>query len=73
MELYGRYKKRWLQIELNYKGIYARCRKKDRIIESYKLFFISEENNMDFGLILEYLSILTQIEAMIITRAYIYI
>ena len=59
MKLYGRYKERWLQMELSYRGIYIRCRKKDRIIEPYKPFFISEENNMDFSPILEYLPILT--------------
>ena len=73
MELYGRYKERWLQIELSYRGIYIRYRKKDRIIEPYKLFFISEKNNMDFGPILEYLSILTQVEAMIIARVYMHV
>ena len=73
MELYERYKKRWLQIELNYKRICFRYRKKDRTIEPYKSFFMSEKNNMDFSSIPKYLSILTQIEAMMITRAYIYI
>ena len=46
-------------MKLSYKGICARYRKKDRIIELYKPFFISEENNMDSDLILEYLPILT--------------
>ena len=59
MELCGRYKKRWLQIELNYKRIYIRCRKNDRIIEPYEFFFISEKNNIDSSPILEYLPILT--------------
>ena len=73
MELYGRYKERWLQIELNYKGIYIRCRKKDRTIEPYKPFFISEENNINLSFILEHLLILTQVKIIIIIRAYIYI
>ena len=59
MELYGRYKERWFQMELNYRKIYIRCRKKDRIIELYKPFLINEENNIDPSLILKYLPILT--------------
>ena len=73
MELYGRYKERWLQIKLSYKEIYTRYRKKDRIIEPREPFFMSEENNMDPNPILEYLPTLTQIKAMIIARAHIYI
>ena len=59
MELYERYKKRWLQIELNYRGIYTRYRKKDRTIELHKPFFISEKNNIDSSPIPEHLPILT--------------
>ena len=59
MELYGRCKERWLQIKLNYRKIYVRYRKKDKIIEPYKPFFMSEKNNMDSSPIPEYLPILT--------------
>ena len=59
MELYGRYKERWLQIELSYRGIYIRYRKKNRIIEPHKPFFINEKNNIDPSSILEHLFILT--------------
>ena len=34
---------------------------------------MSEENNMDSGPVLEHLSILTQVEIMMIARAYMYI
>ena len=34
---------------------------------------MSEENNINSGLILEYLFILTQVEVMIIIRIYIYV
>ena len=60
-------------MKLSYKRIYTRCRKKDRIIEPHKPFFISEKNNMNLSPISEYLPILTQVEAMIIARAYMYI
>ena len=60
-------------MELSYKGIYTRYRKKDRTIEPHKPFFMSEENNIDPGFILEHLPTLTQVEAIIITRAHIYV
>ena len=59
MELCGRYKERWLQMELNYRGIYIQCRKKDRTIEPHEPFFMSEENNIDPSPIPEHLPILT--------------
>ena len=77
METYSRYKERWFQIGLategNNIGIYKACIKNANSLKNLTLPpLFSKSNGLDLGPIPGFLSILTAVEELLITRVYVY-